>query len=286
MSGKEFHHLVPACYLAYFGISGNEGRDSKIYFLNVSDNKSGTRKVDKIAGENGFNDFVELDENKRLIEDLFANVIEPKLSQLLKRILSVTEIDPSARKQAKVQLSIQEKNELSAQMAFQYVRTRVFRDKFKSLYGQLKEGFPYADLPKYAEPDFKRIHFMEFFNPKFSNFLANLFDDRHWVFLVNHTGKPFITSDAPVIQINHKTKKGEALSPVSPRATMFFPLSPTIAIEVYDKSIAKEDMCYFDIYLPQVVDWYNYNEIANCSRVVLSNVSFDVLKYTEDKSDE
>ena len=278
---KEMQHYVPACYLANFGIDGNKGRESHVYYFCVNDGTTCIKRVDDVAIENGFYNVEKLGNQSRIIEEFYANVLEPQLSQLLLKIVDMVEENPMDRKKNYLDLSGEERDAFSAQMAFQYIRTKSFRDRYVYLYKHIKEGFPWVSFPNYSRKDFRRIHTMEILEFRSSNFFANLFSDRHWVVLINHTKTPFVTSDAPVIQIYHKTKRGETLSPVSPKVTMFFPLSPAIAIEIYEKNIVKEDMRYFDIYLQQTINWYNYKEMENCSRVVLSNVSFDVLKYRE-----
>lgn len=111
-----------------------------------------------------------------------------------------------------------------------------------------------------------------------SNFYANLFDDRHWVFLINHTDMPFLTSDNPVIMIDNRKEKSATLSPDSDKATFYFPISPTVAIEIYDKNVRKNDMGYFDIYLVENVEWYNTKIRENCTRFLFSNKDFNSAK--------
>lgn len=253
----------------------------------MRENKTCIKRVDDIALENGFNDVEELGDQRRIIETFFADTVEPELTQLLSQIIELSEMNPFVRESDYLALPMDDRIAFSAQMSFQYTRTKEYRNRFVNGYNQVKEGFPWAPIPEYSKKDFRTIHTMDMLSFSSSNFFANLFDDRHWLFLVNHTKVPFITSDAPIIQINHHTGGERSVSPVSPRATMFFPLSPILAIELYHKSILKEDMKYFDIYQRNTVNWYNYNEIENCTRVALSNESFETMRYLEvDQNDK
>lgn len=283
---KELQHFVPACYLANYAFDGNKGREVHVHCMFVKDGKQSIKRVDDIALENGFYDLKELGEESRLIEGFYANHIEPQLSSLLSKILKLVELNPSSREKAYVELDKEDRNAFSAQMAIQYTRTRDYRNRFENSYNKMVEGFPWASIPKYGKKDFRRIHVMDLLELRSSNFFANLFDDRHWIFLINHTKVPFITSDNPLIQINHHSEKEMGVSPASPQATMYFPLSPKVAIEVYHKSIAKDDLRYFDVYKKETVDWYNYNEISHCTRVVISNMDFATMNYREDLHNE
>lgn len=266
-------HTVPVCYLANFGIDGNQSRDSVVYFYNVQDGKANKSGVESFPVEKYFYDIKNLGEHKQIIEKMFS-MIEGELSTLLKELLDLIVTDPKDREPSIVQISTEQKNALSAQIAMQATRTGAFRDYFKDIHQQLKDGLPFADIPQYDEADFQRLHTMEILNFRMSNFYANLFDDRHWVFLINHTDTPFLTSDNPAIMIDNRKEKKGPISPVSDEATFYFPISPSVAIEIYDKKVLKNDLGYFDIYQENNVRWYNGQILKNCTRFLFSNKDF------------
>ena len=177
-------HTVPVAYLANFGINGNEQRESRIYFYNVHENKTNQAKVGKFPVINHFYDINELGEQKQIIEKFFGNKIEGELATLLRVLLGTIIIDPQRRDCSSLQI---EKEQLSAQFALLITRTEAFRDYYKDIYQQIKDGFPYADIPQYSKTDFQRIHTSEILDFGMSNFYANLFSDWHWVFIINHT---------------------------------------------------------------------------------------------------
>lgn len=273
-------HTVPVAYLANFGINGNEQRESRIYFYNVHENKTDQAKVGKFPVINHFYDINELGEQKQIIEKFFGNKIEGELATLLRVLLGTIIIDPQRRDCSSLQI---EKEQLSAQFALLITRTEAFRDYYKDIYQQIKDGFPYADIPQYSKTDFQRIHTSEILDFGMSNFYANLFSDWHWVFIINHTELPFITSDNPVIRIDHGKKTNEPISAASPEVTYFVPLSPTVAVEIFHKDILKNDLAFFDIYQIKNIASYNKEIIKNCSRFLFSNKSFEALKCARDK---
>ena len=272
-------HTVPAAYLANFGIDGNKSRDSMFYFYNVQENKTDTEKVGNIPVINHFYDINELGEQKQIIEKMFSQ-IEGELATLLDGLLNAIIMDPNQRNDSSLQV---DKGQLSAQFAMQITRTQAFRDYYKDIYQQIEDGFPYADIPQYSKTDFQRIHTSEILDFGMSNFYANLFSDWHWAFIINHTELPFITSDNPVIRIDHSKKTNEPISAVSPEVTYFVPLSPTVAVEIFHKDILKDDLAFFDIYQIKNIASYNKEIIKNCSRFLFSNKSFEALKCARDK---
>lgn len=272
-------HTVPVAYLANFGINGNEQRESRIYFYNVHENKTNQAKVGKFPVINHFYDINELGEQKQIIEKFFGNKIEGELATLLRVLLGTIIIDPQRRDCSSLQI---EKEQLSAQFALLITRTEAFRDYYKDIYQQIKDGFPYADIPQYSKTDFQRIHTSEILDFGMNNFYANLFSDWHWVFIINHTELPFITSDNPVIRIDHSKKTNEPISAVSPEVTYFVPLSPTVAVEILHKDILKKDLVLFDVYQIKNVASYNKEIIKNCTRFLFSNKSFEALKCARD----
>ena len=277
-----YQHTVPVCYLANFGIYGNQKRDSMLYFYNVQENKCGSSKVEKFPTIKYFYDIEELGEQKQVIEKMFSQ-IEGELATLLDSLLNTTLIGTDYRKGVSVQV---DKEQFSAHFAMLITRTQAFRDYYKDVYQQIKNGFPYADIPRYSKTDFQRIHTSEILSFGMSNFYANLFSDWHWLFIINHTELPFITSDNPVIRINHSKKTNEPNSKAAPEETYFIPLSPNVAVEIFSKDILKKDLILLDIYNINIVASYNKEIIKNCSRLLFSNKSFEALKYARDGINE
>ena len=274
--GKK-QHTVPVCYLANFGVNGNEQRRSQLYYYSIPDDKGGKCRVDNIAYENDFYNIDELGEQKEIIENMYASMVEPELSGILKRLYSLIKTNPSERESSIVRLSSDEKEHLAAIIAMLLTRTKNYRDRYKDIIDQLKQSLPDGVIPHYKKKDYRRIHTQAIIGFQDSNYFAKLLNDRNWLFLINHTEIPFLTSDNPVVQINHSEE--EHLSPVDPRITFYYPLSPNIGLEIYHKDTLKTDMGYFDIYLDKHVEWYNANISCYCSRHVFSNKDISEFGY-------
>lgn len=270
-------HTVPACYLANFGIDGNKKRDSLIYFLNIESDKTGITKVSDIVYQNCFYDEPELGKNSQILEDVFCR-IEGDYADLLRNLLQ----NISSDNLKEYVISAREKEELSAQFAIQRVRTEEYRNFYKYIYKQLKEGLPWADIPDYKKKEFRALHVQDLLNFKSANFYANMFTDRDWIFLVNCTDLPFITSDNPIICIEEKSD-GKGLSAASPKVMYYIPLSPKISVVMVHKDLNKGNCCW-NIRNADFVRLLNRQLYKQCTRFLLSNVPF--VKREEKENDK
>ena len=270
-------HTVPVCYLANFGVDGNKGRDSLIYFFNVKTGVSGLRSINKFPLQKNFYDIPELDKKSQILEDLYCHV-EGEYAGLLRNLLQ--EISPDCSKHYAI--SAQEKEALSAQFAIQRVRVEYYRDFYKYIYQQLKEGFPWADIPDYKKKEFRALHTQDLLNFGTANFYANMFADRDWMFLINCTELPFITSDNPVISITEKSDS-MGISAVAPEVMYYIPLSPKLAVVMMHKELKKGDCCW-KIQSADFVRLLNRQLSEQCPLFLLSNVPFE--KREENKHDK
>lgn len=274
---KEYirQHIVPACYLANFGINGNQGRKTKIYYHLEGKNISGLGTVDDFPTERNFYDISELGENEKILE-LFFQKIENEYSELLKELICTICFERDNRTSLTVNYSEENKNKLCAQFAMQIERTHQLRNDFKSIYEQLKSSAPWYQFPEYGKDDFKRLQNTQILSFDMANLYANIFKDKKWIILVNHTDIPFFTSDNPIISINHGKEK--SVSVASDDLTYYIPISPLYAIEMYPKTVKWNDLCYFDIFYQNYINVYNYYIEKACTRMIFSNKDFNVIK--------
>lgn len=276
-------HYVPSCYLANFGIDGNKGRNSTIYFQMFSNSSPLMRprvsSIDKFPVENNFYDIPELGEKKKIIEDFFAK-LEGEYAALLKKTIEYV----NKRGNNISVLTHEDKKSLVGQFAMQIVRTPFQRNYYEHIYQTIANELPCKNFPKLNKEDFSQIHIRELLSFKMANFYVNLLNDRNWVFLVNHTEQPFFTSDNPAIFINYSSNQSEALSPASDQMTFFIPLSPTVAVELYSKNLVTKSEMFFDIWKNQNIQWYNMNLKENCTRFMISNQSdFSYIKGSDER---
>lgn len=281
--GSESHnkgkrqHYVPACYLANFGVDGNKGRDSVIYFLNKQDLIINCANVETFPAENCFYDVDAFEDYKRVFENVYS-VIEGKYANLLKKVIGSVILEPSARETSIVLLSRDDKNALADQLSIQITRTRAYRDRIKEMYQQIKDAFPWADIPDYSDNDFRRIHMAELTGTQSMEFFARMFEDRNWVFLINHTDMPFFTSDNPVVAIDYEPKTNNPKSAAHSKIGYYFPVNPHIAVGIYDKTILPSDMCYMDITDEEDILRFNGELLRQSTRFVFSNVDFRTIQ--------
>ena len=266
-------HTVPVAYLANFGINGNKGRDSTVFFYNILEQKHGKSGIEAFPVEKLFYDIEELGDQKKILEKLFCH-FEGELASLLNNLFSLICIDPEVRESSTIPLNARQKDAMAAQIAMLITRTRAYRDSYESIYQQIKEGIASTPIPEYGETEFKRIHNTELLSMGLSNYYANMFNDRNWLFIINHTNTPFITSDNPVVMIDHRKDKRWPAPSASDEVTYYVPISPLIAIEIFDKSVLKKDMLCVDVYLDSIVQGYNGQEGRNCTRFLFSKKSF------------
>lgn len=263
-------HIVPVCYLANWGINGNQGRKSEVFSFDINNRQVRISSVNKFPTENNFYDVPEFGEAKQLLEEFFRN-IEGEYATLLKRVFPRIEDRQNTQGNTEPILLTEDRNELATQFAMQIVRTRAFRHFYQNVYRTMKEGFPWADIPDYTNSDFQRLHTTEIMSFKLANFYANLLSDRNWVILINRSDTSFFTSDNPGIFINHSENLSEPISPVSEEVTFYMPLSPKVAVELYHKSIVKTSEVCIPIDYSDIIQGYNKNLRNACIRFILSN---------------
>lgn len=270
MAEKKHQHTVPACYLANWGINGNQGRHSKIYFLNIYSHQAGISSLEKFPTVNCFYDIPELGESEKILENFFMH-IEGDYSLLLRKVLQCIESDGETHCTKEPVLSSEDKAELTAQFAMQIVRTQAFRSFYQYVYTSLKNGLPWTNLPVATNIDFQRMHTGELVSFGMANFYANLLSDRNWVILINYSDTSFFTSDNPGIFINHSTNLSEPISPVAKEVTFYMPLSPKVAVELYHKSIMKTPEMCIPIDFSGIIQGYNKKLQDQCTRFMFSN---------------
>ena len=280
--GKEYtkQHIVPSCYIANFGANGNEGRKSSIYYYLKEKGISGCGCAGDFPVEGNYYDIPELGENKKILELLFQK-IETDLSDLLKELICSIAFEKKDRNGCYVDYPLSKRQALSAQFAMQIQRTNLLRKQFEYIYDQLKAHVPCGSIPDYDKVDFKRLQNTQILSFDLAHFYANMFNDKKWVIIVNHTELPFLTSDNPLIAINHV--KNVHVSAASDDLTYYIPISPLFAIEMYPKSVKWNDLFCFDEYDIKNIALYNMYIERECTRMLFSNKDFGFIKELLDK---
>lgn len=258
-------HFVPCCYLANFGIEGNQGRVSIVYAYDVHKKTIRQGTVESFAFSNNFYDIDDVD-NSKLIESFYKHV-EDDYGKILQQVLML---------QNNKTISQEQKNKFSAHFAFQLVRTKSYRDRYKEFLNQLRIIIPPFQMNSILEEYggdkalFKNAHIKEILSFNSANLIANMLLDRKWIIWRNKTDIPFYTSDNPVCVIYHKDGP---ISIIAPEVEIYIPLSPTMAISVYHKGINDKigDKSVAEIRDSRIINGFNGHIAKNCSRFVFSN---------------
>lgn len=265
-------HIVPVCYLANFSIDKDKGRKSRIFFYHKNDARAGQGILDNFPYENNFYDIPELGESIKVLEKFFCQ-IEGVYAKLLRSFIQAAILQKCDRDCNHIIIPKNVRDELAAQFAIQYLRTNYYRDYISNIFQQMIDAFLYAEIPTPNKKYLRHLHTTELLSFKMANFFANLFDDRKWVVLVNHTNIPFWTSDNPIICINHSKQLN--LPAADCRLTYYIPISPEYAIEMYQRPVNFIDLMYFDIYNSNDIMFYNSHIKDKSQKLVFSNKDFN-----------
>ena len=267
---KVKQHFVPCCYLANFGISGNDKRATEIYAYDTNTFKTQRASVESFAFSNNFYN-LDIPNNQKGLEDFFC-IVEGDYSEILKQVLSLPRNKTINREQ---------KEALAAQFAIQHIRTKAHRDQYWEILKALAQIVPEAKLKHVYKSKIeylRSLHVKEIMSFDSIRFFANLLLDRIWIIWRNETETPFYTSDNPVCTIFHGDPRS---SIAAPDVEIYIPLSPSMAVSAYDKSIieADRDRAVAGICDKRIIDGFNLYLLPYCTQFVFSNEeSFDSYK--------
>lgn len=168
----------------------------------------------------------------------------------------------------------------------QFVRSTAFREvtaKMQQAFSQMISDFANRNVPedekivvkartdKFAK---QAMHADILLNSDFVPHFAETMIHHSWIFAVNRSGISFVTSDNPTTIIPHDFSRGLIGAGLkSPKVEVFFPLSPQVAIMMYEKQheLGKLDRRCIEITNPDVVKQYNYASLYNAIRIIISN---------------
>lgn len=223
MEESKSQHFVPRCYLEIFS------HDNKIF---AYDKNKGVilenQNILKIAKQNRFYDYTdeELNEmreyisdiDKKYIEKLFSNNIEP---QLLNIIQDFNHIDTNKIKSHILSLSKNSKIEIAYQIIFQLIRTKKYRQLLLTTYKLDKE-------------DIAKMHRDSILNINIINKLKDKLINALWTITINETKMKYITSDNPIVILDIDT--GDFFSDngkIGINSLLLYPISPKYLIHIH-----------------------------------------------------
>lgn len=260
-------HYVPRCYLEAWQIDNT-------YQVHVYDKKlDSIRKnsINDIASENYFYDvrpkdifsestlqkmrdkgfLVDGDQPSQGIEKTLANEVEGNFSKLLKHIIDQARTATPWIINNCYFISNEQKSELSAYLAIQYIRTKQVRkdieDTADCFSQALKDmGASEELLKEYAlqKGESKNIHAKMFLDLEYVSEIALSFMNLTWILAINKTKKKLYTSDNPIGTHAHVKHPFMSMSGLQSRGVeAFFPISPECVLVMFDGSYHSNLVC-------------------------------------------
>jgi hypothetical protein len=280
-------HWVPRAYLR--GWSKNEF----IWCFNKQDGTVSTPNIKNVSVGAWFNDLRETrDESKpeifQAIEKEFANIegaITPILQHLRNEGKRIAECFPGEPEGLRQLLSPKDCQNLAGFIAMQYLRTDDMREFVRQAYTKFHQrafdetapiAFPGIDISKYKieldENEIKRLHLLMLLQfPE----LIPLLVDKYWLYDINIHDAPLITSDTPITLISNPANALVSSNGLASKGVhIVFPLSPNIAVSLYDKSFFpehKDSDKQLGFLTKGKVKQYNQLQLVRCRRQIYSS---------------
>lgn len=253
MSHKKVRqHYVSKAYLRNFS-SAKE----KLFVFDKICQKAFPSNITDICNERFFYnippEFKGKNTKVQLVEDLFAENIEPFYSQLNQSVIENIERHGC--------ITVEQKEALAYCITMQILRTPKFRDEYIQL-TQVDEGVASVQLAE------------AMFNPENHNFLINALNSHIWIVGKNETESPFYTSDSPIVKRPHKKHPARNYSGYSSVGIeIAFPLSSNYIIVMYEKTFFEKYASLDCKVVPfgdeQVWDM-NHLQVLQCDKRVFS----------------
>ena len=196
MNGAQNQHYVPKLILRQF-LSNQEKEQVSVYDKHLD--KKFTTSIKNIMGERRFNDFTF--EDWMVSFESIATVIENLIVPVYRRIVETHRLDGSD----------QEKADLGFLMAFQFLRTRAARQRYKSLEEMIRKGVEsrghrmeeIVGWEPQTEDTLKQQHLVNIRDmlPKFANIIAH----KEFRLMEATPGRSFYLGDDPVCLHNEES---------------------------------------------------------------------------------
>lgn len=255
---KKKQHYVPQCYLEAWAVPNTH----QVFVYDKNLRQERKNNITDVASENHFYDVdfpksvdPKVCENLRMnvdeveailksqpIENFFSNTIEGELSAILKKtIANVAQLTPWVKANCFF-ISEDDKLRLSAQLAYQHIRTKSVRNMLLEsadcLTQVLKDmKVPEKTIEKYKidKNEAKAIHAQMIFDGKELLSTMLRFNSFIWVLGVNKTPTDFITSDNPICTQSHIKDDFLCMSALMSKGVeIYYPISPRIGLFMFD----------------------------------------------------
>lgn len=295
---KKKQHYVPQCYLEAWAIPNTHqifvydkkmSRDRKSNIIDVASENhfydvNFPESIDAQVCENLGMSVEEVKEmlNSQPIENFFSSTVEGELSNILKKIIeNVSHLTPWMKENCFF-ISEEDKLKLSAQLAYQHIRTKSVRNMLLESVDCLTQVLKDMNVPekiieeyKIDKNESKAIHAQLIFDGK--ELLSSMlrFSSFTWVLGVNRTSTDFITSDNPICTQAHIKDDFLCMSALMSKGVeIYYPISPRIGLFMFDnyhKSMKKYHKRYTEITKLETVEHYNSLCAIRSERCIFSS---------------
>lgn len=295
---KKKQHYVPKCYLRSWCFS----EKNLIYVYDKETDSMRISNIDEVAQGRFFYDIhpyellpdtevikllekgVTWDTNKKsqIIENAFADEIEPPLSEALNKIIVTAENATPWYLNNCFFIGKDDKRTFASFLALQLLRTKSMRDKFKDMANGIEEllcgmGADACTIEKYSisKDDIKQMHLQMMLDPETLRDMTNLFDRLTWILGVNRTNTKFFTTDNPICTYGHVKHPGRSLNGLGSKGVeVFYPISPNLILIMFDGAYHKDtnlhDRWYLEITDSANIDYYNSLLAMIADRMIFS----------------
>ncbi|GED32107.1 DUF4238 domain-containing protein [Brevibacillus centrosporus] len=205
-------HFVPRLYLSRYN-----NNQKIIWVLNKSQSTIKDKSIKSTASDEFFykfsvNDIEAIKKDNPLeevhpdlLDDFFTHKIEPIFTRSLDNILNTYKEIQNQEK--RILLNESDLPDLAKSIAYQYFRTRSFRNGIRSNFKAFLESTmadeSVAEILNFFDERKVLEHAKEIFR-RANELSEKLVRDYYWIVYENHTSIPFYTSDSPVVAWKHQ----------------------------------------------------------------------------------
>ncbi len=226
-------HSVPQVYLRYFTSTSDvcirNPIAAKIWRFNKTTQKADQAKIAAVAHQRDLYTYHWGREDMVSFEETFSRW-EGGYAQVLRELHAAPHINTL----------LERKDALASFVAFQYLRTTLMQDLVRQYWELLDANQLGAEHPR-PEKDEIKIGHMSLIVRDLDR-AADIFRRKNWVLLHNDTDELFYSSDTPVTAVNPlRGRRTPDLLPISNGVEMHFPLSPRLALLMYNRGEYRDE---------------------------------------------
>ena len=235
-------------------------------------------------------------EKSQGIENGLAELVEKDFSEKLRGIIEKAQAATPWHINNCVFLSPEQKGELAAYLAIQFIRTKSIRRGFQDAADCLNQslidmGAPSAMIEEYlvSQTEAKNMHIRTMLDVEYLTQVAMGFLRLTWILGINRTPVKLYTSDDPITAIAHLYHPAMPMNGICSKGVeVIFPLTPNLVLIMidgeYHTSLLSYERRYMVIDEERLIESYNSEMALHADRVVISSDgNYELLKKMKSK---